>query len=701
MAAALDTSTPKEKKVMSALPAATDTFGRYVFTGAVASEYLAPQGLFLRDLETPPYKWTSSPAQADKVANAVKAWALDMGATNFCHWFQPIGSSGLRHGLTGQVQLSMLSFKDNKVAAELKGKELLYGETDGSSYLHGGLRATHTAGAYLAIDPSSPIFLRGDTVFIPATFTAYTGDCLDEKTPLLRSNAALANQGARLMNLLGYKVKSVGSFIGLEQEFFLIPRDQYKKRVDLQLAGRTVLGRGAPRGQELCDHYMAPPKGKPLAFFKAVQEECYKLGIPMRTRHREVAPNQYEMAPEFGPVEVQIDQNVMFMQLLEEIAPKYGLACLLQEKPFNGINGSGKHNNWSLGTDDRTNLFNFEQLAERSGSTKIFPIVMAAMVQALDKHGDLLRMAIASPGNDFRLGACEAPPAIITTFLGKQLTEYLQAYMQGSTEPYKPSEAKVQLGGLTLTIPAQDRNRTSPFPYGNNRFEFRAVGSSQNVSMVNTVLNTIVADTFKDFADKIEAGASPRDVAVNALKKHFKVVFNGNGYDPANQERLTKDGVWRIDSGVEAICRLTAPKNMDLFVKMGVMSKRELAARENVELEKYAGVVGIEAGCMLEMLNKHIIPSTVASAAVLEAHGARGKNALKKLVAARDTLDKSLADLHAATEAVTAAKLARVLRLETMEKVRKIVDGIEALTPEAAWTLPTYRDLLFLDQNNT
>lgn len=678
-------------------------FGKYLFTGDVADKYLSSVGMTARELQTPPYNWTSN-GQADKVADAVKTWGLEMGATNFCHWFQPMGSSGLRHGQTGQVQLSMLSFKDGRVVKELKGKELLFGETDGSSYLNGGLRATHTAGAYLAIDPSSPIFIRGDTLFIPATFTAYTGQCLDEKTPLLRSNAALSLHGTRLLNLIGFKgVKSVGSFIGLEQEFFLIPRDQYKKRVDLQFAGRTVLGKDAARGQELCDHYMSPPStsAPALAFFQEVQEECYKLGIPMRTRHREVAPNQYEMAPEFGPVAVQIDQNVMFMQILEEVAAKHGLACLLQEKPFNGINGSGKHNNWSLGTDDCTNLFNVGQLAERSGSTEIFPVIMAAVVQALDQHGDLLRMAIASPGNDFRLGACEAPPAIITTFLGQQMTDYLQRYMKGDTAPYKPTNAKVQIGALTLSVPAQDRNRTSPFPYGGHRFEFRAVGSSQNVSMVNTVLNTICAGAFKDFADKIAGGQSPRDVAVNALKTHFKVVFNGNGYDPAEQTRLTKLGIWRIDSGVEAICRLTAPKNVELFGSLGVQAKDELESRQNVALEKYTGVVEIEAKCMIEMLNKHVIPSTVACEKVIALHGEKTdtQGPVEQLVAATKLLQKSLANIHHSKTPAEAAALARTLRLETMVEIREMVDRIEGLTPEAAWTLPTYRDLLFLDQN--
>lgn len=489
------------------------------------------------------------------------AWARDNGASVYCHWFQPIGSSGVRHGQSAQVQNHMFEFsKDGTPVWDFKGKNILKGETDGSSYPNGGLRATHKAGAYLSVDPTSPIFLRGDTIFIPSCMVSYYGHALDEKTPLLRASDAMSREATRLLGLLGYKVNSVGANIGLEQEIFLVPRTAYLGRPDLQMTGRTVLGRFPPRGQEMCDHYMAPPSltSPALSCMQEIQEQCFKLGIPLRTRHREVAPNQYEFAPLFGSVTTQIDQNLVVMQIIEEVAVSYGLAALLQEKPFQGVNGSGKHNNWSLGTDDGTNLLNVLQLEKKTGSGEIFPVIMAAIIKAVDEHGDLMRLSIATPGNDFRLGACEAPPSIISTYLGNDVTEYLEAYMKGEKTPYNPKTTNLNMGASALApieIPAEDRNRTSPFPFGGHRFEFRAVGSSQNVSIVNTVLGTICAKSFKEFADAIEKGASPRQVAQDALKKHWKIIFNGNGYDPANQEMLIKKGLVNINSNVDAICK--------------------------------------------------------------------------------------------------------------------------------------------------
>jgi len=490
-----------------------ENYGTNLFKGDVAAPYLSAQGLAGNILETS--TWMHNAEVADKVAAAVLNWARDHGASVYCHWFQPLGAAGLRHGQSAQVQASMFEFdqRTGKPLWEFKGRHLLQGETDGSSYPNGGLRATHTAAAYLCVDPTSPIFLREDTIFIPSCLVSYRGHALDEKTPLLRSLDALSREGARLLNLLGYKTKVNGLVmnIGLEQEFFFVPRDAYVKRPDLQLAGRTVLGRLPPRGQELCDHYMAPPSITSAAIeaMKEIQLECFKLGIPLRTRHREVAPNQYEFAPLYGIVTTQIDQNLVVMQIMEEIAVKHGLAVLLHEKPFQGVNGSGKHNNWSIATDDGTNLLNVTQLAKNSGSSDIFPVIMAALISGLDEYGDLMRLAIAAPGNDFRLGACEAPPAIFSTYLGEDMTKYLEAYRTGAEQPYAPQAKTLNMGASVLrplTIPSEDRNRTSPFPYGGHRFEFRAVGSSQNVSLVNTVLGTICAKAFKTFADAIEKG---------------------------------------------------------------------------------------------------------------------------------------------------------------------------------------------------
>ena len=569
-----------------------DGFGDHLFKGAVAAKYLEKAGLSKDTLET---DWVSDQQKSDGVATAVLDWARDNGASVYCHWFQPMGGSGVRHGQSAQVHNSMMEFdKEGKPVWSFSGKNILRGETDGSSFPNGGLRATHRAGGYLALDPSSPIFLRGDTIFIPSCLVSYEGFALDEKTPLLRASDAMSREGVRLLGHLGYKVKSLQANIGLEQEIFLIPREAYGKRPDLQMTGRTVMGRMPPRGQEMSDHYMAPLSSTTpaLACMQEIQNQCMKMGIPLRTRHREVAPNQYEFAPLYGSVTTQIDQNLMVMQIIEEVAASYGLAALLQEKPFQGINGSGKHNNWSIGTEDGTNLLNVQQLAAKAGPD-IFPIIMAAIVKAVNENGDLMRLAIATPGNDFRLGACEAPPAIISMYLGDDMTNYLNSYSEGKAAEYKPAtkEMSPAKGVAKLEIPAQDRNRSSPFPYGGNRFEFRAVGSSQNVGLVNTVLLAIVGKAFKDFSEQIEKGRSPKEVAQEALKQSFKVVFNGNGYDPANQKMLTEKGLWRIDSGIDAIARFTEPKNVKLFDELGIFKPEECKARKTVMLNHYVSCV--------------------------------------------------------------------------------------------------------------
>ena len=688
----LDSSVHSVRSVMSLNnpPATLEGYGENVFRGAIAAPYLMNHGLHPDVLETP--AWCVN-GNADKVAAAVLDWARDHGASVYTHWFQPLGGSGVRHGMSAGVQIAMLKFqKDGSPAWDFTGKNLLFGETDGSSYLNGGLRATHTAGGYLTIDPTSPIFLRDDTIFIPACLTSWDGFALDEKTPVLKAADALSNEGTRLLRLLGYQTERVIANIGLEQELFLVPRDAYLKRPDLQMTGRTVIGKSAPRGQELSDHYMAPPSlaTPAMTAMKEFQQECYAMGIPMKTRHREVAPNQYEFAPMFGSMTTQIDQNLMAMQMLDEVASLHGLACLLQEKPFNGVNGSGKHNNWSLGTLDGVNLLNVSQVAAATGNHNIFPVIMAAILKAVAENGDLMRMAVATPGNDFRLGACEAPPAIISTHLGEDMTKYLTEYMAGENKPYIPHTTVLDQGCSVLpsiTVPAEDRNRTSPFPYGGHRFEFRAVGSSQNVSMVNVVLASIVAKSCKEFAEAIEAGATPREVATKALKESFKVVFNGNGYDAANQDMLTKRGLWRIDSGVDAIIRLKHAKNISLFDEVKVFKKGECEARANALLTHYTGVVEMEALCMIDMINQHVIPAC--------------KNAkigdVKALENAVTALKTALAGIHHASDEESKAHLARKLRLETMVEMRTLCDEAEAVCPADRWTLATYKDLLFLD----
>lgn len=672
---------------------AYEEFGKNVFTGKVADEYLQKHGASGAILKDP--AWVKT--HADVVANAVFDWAIDNGANVYCHWFQPMASSGVRHGQTGQVQNIMLEFNsENEVVQDFKGKTLIKGETDGSSYPNGGLRGTHRAGGYLAIDTSSPIFLRGDTIFIPSVFVSYYGKALDEKTPLLRANNALNREGSRLLSKLGLDVSSgIRTNIGLEQEIFLIPRDAYYKRPDLQLTGRTVIGKDAPRGQEMCDHYMAPlsTSTPALACMQEIQDECWRMGIPLKTRHREVAPNQFEFAPLFGTNTTQIDQNLWVMQIIEEVAAKHNLAALLQEKPFNNVNGSGKHNNWSIATNSGVNLLNPAQLQKASGNDLAFPVVMAAIVAAVDEHGDLMRMAIASPGNDFRLGACEAPPAIVSTYLGDDMTNYLDAFRKGDNAKYEPSVKTIDLGCaeiLPFDVPAEDRNRTSPFPYGGARFEFRAVGSSQNVSMVNTVLNTIAAEKFAEFADRIEAGEDAATVAREALNKHWKVVFNGDNYDEANQQMLTANGLWRIDSGVEAISAITKEKNTALFEKMGVLSTEECFARQDILHNHYTGTVEMEALTLVDMINQHIIPSVKSA----------GVGPLAELQTAVKKLKAGVKGIHAAETPYEKASLARVLRLETMIDIREICDAAEEVVPAEEWTLATYKELLFLDSQS-
>jgi len=678
---------PRARTFMSSI----DDYGQHLFKGEVADKYLAKQGLPAGLLDDP--SWTTSPATADSVAKAIMEWAGDKGASVFTHWFQPLGSSGVRQGMTGQVHNTFFSFgEDGKPIFEFKGKELLKGETDGSSYPSGGFRATHTAGGYTVLDPTSPVFLRGDTVYVPTVFVSFYGQALDEKTPLMRSMAALSKEGSRLCKNLGFDVNAVQPNIGLEQEYFLVPRAAYYKRLDLQMTGRTIMGKFAPRGQEMCDHYMKPPNAVALECIKEVQHECFMLGIPLRTRHSEVAPNQYEVAPLFGIATTQIDQNIMVMQIFEEVAARHGLACLNQEKPFAGINGSGKHNNYSIGTDTGVNLLNVDQVTKASGSPETFGVIMSAIVSAVDIHGDLMRMSIASPGNDFRLGACEAPPAIVSTYLGESLTSYLEEVKATKAfKEYLPASATVDLGVPSIapfSVPSEDRNRTSPFPFGGHRFEFRAVGSSQNVSMVNTVLCTIFAEAFANVSDAIEAGGKPADIAAGLLEKHWKVIFNGNGYSEEWPIEAGKRGIWRIDSGVESMAKLSDAKNTALFEKMSVMSAAECHARTTVMYEHYAGSVEMEALCMVDMIKQHIIPSCKAADVPIA-----------ELETAVASVEGGLSKMHAAADEYAKATVARELRLETMEDVRAVCDKVEAIVPAELWTIATYKDLLFLDVN--
>ena len=666
-----------------------ETYGGNVFRGHIAAPYLKKVGLTEADLDDP--SWVKNPTKADQIAAAVLDWAKERNAINYCHLFQPMAAT-YRPGQTSCVQLAMFEFDANgNPEWNFKGKHILQGETDGSSYPNGGMRATHTAGGYLTIDPESPMFIRGDCVYIPACFVAYTGHALDEKTPLIRAVHALSSAGKRLFASLGYQINGLVNNIGLEQELFLIPREFYSKRPDLMYTGRTVLGAFPARGQEMSDHYMAPINiaGRAMACMKEIQEECYKIGIPLKTRHREVAPNQYEFAPLFGTVTTQTDQNLTVMQIAEEVARKHKLAALFIEKPFAGVNGSGKHNNWSIGTTDGVNLYNPGQLEKHFNNSKLTPIVMAATVAAVDRHGDLMRLAIAAPGNDFRLGAMEAPPAVMSTYLGPQMTDYLTSFVAGENAKYDPKTTTVDLGAPQLpkiTAPAEDRNRTSPFPYGGHRFEFRAVGSSQNVSLVNTVLAAGMAQAFNEIAEKVEGGANPLDIARDLLKTHMKAVFNGNGYAPEWPQQAVEKGVWRIDSGVEAIERFTDEKNVQLFGSLNIFTPEECAARKEVLLEQYLAVVEMEVMVMIDMMNQSVIPSC--------SRGGLPTAGVEEGVQTLTNEWKAITEMEGTAEK---ARAARSLRLETMVSVRATCDALEKKCPKDCWMLPTYDELLFLD----
>mmetsp|Transcript_3297 Transcript_3297/g.7131 ORF Transcript_3297/g.7131 Transcript_3297/m.7131 type:complete len:709 (-) Transcript_3297:714-2840(-) len=664
-------------------------YGSYKFKGDVAAPFLEAVGLPANTLDGT--AWQEDKAKADLVAKAVMTWAKSKGATMYTHWFQPLGSAGVRRGQTGQVHNSMFNFNQaNKLEWVFSGSELLKGETDGSSYMNGGLRATHTAGGYTALDPSSPMFVRNDTLFIPTIFISFYGKALDEKTPLLRAMQAVSSSGCKLLSKFNYNCASVAPMIGLEQEFFLIPREAYLKRMDLQLAGRTVMGNFPARGQEMSDHYMSALNTSALAFMREMQHECFKMGIPLNTRHREVAPNQYEVAPYFGIATAQIDENLMVMELMEEIAAKHGLAALLHEKPFKGINGSGKHNNFSLGCDTGLNLFNGPQVSAATGTSEAFPCIMAATVRAVHKYPDLLRHVIAAPGNDFRLGAMEAPPSIISTYLGEALTNYLKGVQETkSAGVYAPEKKTVDPAPgkvAPFTVPAEDRNRTSPFPYGGHRFEFRAVGSSQNVSMVNTVLCAAIAEQFEDMCKQMDAGKKPLDIAAEYIGESWPTVFNGNGYGADWPVEAGKRGLHIQNSNPEAIQDLIRPKNIQLFASLGVMTKDETEARCDAMHASYYGMVEIEVKCMIEMVKTMAIPATKAAGI-----------STSKMEGGLTQLEEGLHTMENAGSAYEMSKAARVVRLETMEELRDACDEAESKVPAGTWPIASYMSLLFLD----
>ena len=654
------------------------------------------------------------PAVADATASAMKAWAIEQGATHYTHWFQPLT------GTTAEKHDSFISpQKDGSVIMELRGKELIRGEPDASSFPSGGIRATFEARGYTVWDITSPAFLydNGDTktLCIPTAFCGYNGEALDQKTPLLRSMEAVSRQAVRICRLFGDNLtQRVTTSVGPEQEYFIVDRETYLKRKDLIFTGRTLFGAMPPKGQEMEDHYFGAIKERVSNYMKDLDIELWKLGIPAKTEHNEAAPAQHELAPIYNTTNVATDENMLVMNVMKKVALRHGLVCLLHEKPFAGVNGSGKHNNWSLTTDTGHNLLEPGRDPQKNW---MFLLVLAAMMKAVDEHAGLLRMSAANPGNDHRLGANEAPPAIISMFLGDQLTAVVDHIIRGSEETV-PSASIMRVGVSTLPFirrDATDRNRTSPFAFTGNKFEFRMVPSSGCIADANTVLNTIAAEAFGAFADELEK-AEDFEAALHALIRremtaHQRIIFNGNGYTDEWVAEATRRGLPNLRSMVDAVPELVKPASVALFAHQGVFTEKELRARADVSYELYAKTINIEALTMIDMARKDIVPAVVRYTGEL-ARAAREVESLgvdasvqKELLTRVNVLLRqagdALADLRVKQEkaaALTGAEQARYAHdviCPAMEVLRAPVDHLEMIVDGRLWPMPTYGDLLF------
>ena len=652
---------------------------------------------------------------ANSVAVAMKEWAVENGATHYTHWFQPMT------GFTAEKHDSFITpVGAGEVIMDFSGKELIKGEPDASSFPSGGLRATFEARGYTAWDPTSPAFIKDGTLYIPTAFCSYSGEALDKKTPLLRSMETLNTEAVKMLKLLGNEtVTSISTTIGPEQEYFLVDKDLYKKRKDLVFCGRTLFGAPAPKGQEMEDHYFGSLKPKVAAYMHDLDVELWKLGIPAKTKHNEVAPAQHELAPIFDTANVAVDHNQLTMEIMKKVADKHGLVCLLHEKPFEGINGSGKHNNWSLITNDGVNLLN-------PGSTPAqniqFLVFLMAVIKAVDEYADLMRVSATSAGNDHRLGGNEAPPAIVSIFLGDELTAVLESI---ENDTFFGKQKKVQLDIGAHVLPhfvkdTTDRNRTSPFAFTGNKFEFRMLGSAASVANPNVVLNTAVAEALSQFYTELE-GTKPEDMeqAVHelikrAIRKHKKVIFNGNGYTDEWVAEAEKRGLYNLPSTPDCLPQLLADKNVELFTKHHVFTKEELASRYEIKLENYVKTIGIEARTLAEMITKDFLPAVSTYAAEVSKNAA----AKKSFMAAADTASEEalVEKLSTAYTALTAEvtelktlidtsfaledtqKCAEAFHdqvLAKMEDIRTIASDIEALIPDSILSYPTYDQLLF------
>ena len=648
---------------------------------------------------------------ANVVASVMKRWAMELGATHYTHWFQPLT------GITSEKHDGFVSpVGDGTAIMEFSGKELVRGEPDASSFPSGGLRATCEARGYTAWDPTSYAFVKDDVLCIPTAFVSYTGEALDKKTPLLRSMNALSGQAIRILKLFGKDVDYVSTTVGPEQEYFLVKKEDYEARQDLILTGRTLFGAPSAKGQELEEHYFGVIRPEVSAFMKELDEELWKLGVPAKTKHNEVAPCQHELAPIYDTTNVAIDHNLLTMEMMKKIAPKYGLVCLQHEKPFEGVNGSGKHNNWSLSTTEE----NLLDPGDTPMENLQFLVFLAAVIKAVDEYADLLRTSVATPGNDHRLGANEAPPAIISIFVGEELEAVIDAI--ASDSPYAgPVKMKMDLGVDVLpkfSKDTTDRNRTSPFAFTGNKFEFRMPGSSQNLSDCDTILNTAVAKELKGYADELEGAEDFTSAAIALVKRtirdHRRVIFNGNGYTAEWEAEAAKRGLPNKKNTPAALPALIDPKNIALMEEFGVLTKVEMESRYEVEMEHYAKIINIEALTMLEMARKQLLPAVNAYMSEV-ANTAASKLAVSESISVRSetkTLGRLSADADAMSDAIDtlqdAVDAAKALPSESekavafhdnvlpaMDALRAAADDAETLCGEDYWPLPSYSKMLY------
>lgn len=688
----------------------TDYFGCNVFNDAVMKEYL-PEDTYKALKKTIEQGKSLDPTIAGVVASGMKDWAIEKGATHFTHWFQPMT------GITAEKHDSFITpAEDGKVILEFSGKELIKGEADGSSFPTGGLRATFEARGYTAWDPTSYAFVKDGSLCIPTAFYSHGGHALDKKTPLVRSMQSLNDASLRLIRLFGNTdAKTVKPTVGAEQEYFLVDKKLYDKREDLRFCGRTLFGAPAPKGQELGDHYYGVIRPRVSAFMKELDKELWMLGIPSKTKHNEAAPAQHEMAPVFTTVNTATDHNQLTMEILKKVAEKHGLVCLLHEKPFGGLNGSGKHNNWSLCTDTGINLLNPGKTPNENIQ---FLLILTAVIRAVDKHQDLLRLSVASAGNDHRLGGHEAPPAIVSMFLGDELTDILESIEKGTEYTAKARE-RMDFGVKTMPSfkkATTDRNRTSPFAFTGNKFEFRMLGAPMSIAGVNTILNTIISEAFDDFSSRLEK-AEDFDSEVLAIirdeyKAHKRIVFDGDGYSEEWQKEAENRGLLNYPDAVTALPHYTDKKNVDLFAKYNVYSEIELHSRESINIERYNKKLHIEGLTALRMAKEQILPvlSKVGADLSLNLSAKEGaglsanyeRKVAEKLSAITDgiyddcaILEKAINDAELVEDILERAKAYRDNVIPAMNVMREKVDTAETMVDENEWPYPNYCDLLF------